>query len=545
MTFTNKYIESVWYLLAQLYEKGLLYKGFTIQPYSPAAGTGLSSHELNLPGCYKDVKDSTVVAQFKVIKDDKSSFLFELADAEVFFLAWTTTPWTLPSNTALAVGKKIEYIAVRTFNPYTYLPVVVVLAKDLKNKYFPEKDAELKIGDYEPGQKHIPFEVIGQFKGKELEGIRFEQLLPYAQPEDGDAFRVVKGDFVTTEEGTGIVHIAPSFGADDFKVGRQNGIGSLTMVDNQGRFIDKMGEFAGRYVKNEYDPNLDPEKEEDTVDIDIIVKLKKENKAFKTEKYVHSYPHCWRTDKPILYYPLDSWFIKSTARKDKMISLNETINWKPKATGIGRFGNWLENLVDWNLSRSRYWGTPLPIWRTEDLNEVICIGSAEQLKKEIEKAIDAGFMDVNPLEEFVPGDMSDENYETFDLHRPYVDKIVLVSPSGKKMMYGSTQAPCHMRSSITHLKTRISSGTTFRQTSSPREWTRPADGFSRSMPSPSCCSTQYLTRPVSLTAWCLTKMVIRCRNALAMPPTPSTLSTPSDLMRHAGICLPMRNPGTT
>ena len=434
MTFTNKYIESVWYLLAKLFEKDLLYKGFTIQPYSPAAGTGLSSHELNLPGCYKDVKDSTVVAQFKVIKDDKSSFLFKEGDRDVFFLAWTTTPWTLPSNTALAVGKKIDYIAVRTFNPYTYQPIVVILANDLKDKYFPEKNADLKMEEYQAGQKNIPFEVISEFKGKELEGIRFEQLLPYAQPEDGDAFRVVTGDFVTTEEGTGIVHIAPSFGADDFKVGRQNGIGSLTMVNNQGRFIDRMGEFAGRYVKNEYDPDFDPEKEEDTVDIDIIVKLKKENKAFKTEKYVHSYPHCWRTDKPILYYPLDSWFIRSTARKDRMISLNETINWKPRATGIGRFGNWLENLVDWNLSRSRYWGTPLPIWRTEDHSEVVCIGSVEQLKKEIEKAIDAGFMDTNPLEEFVPGDMSDENYETFDLHRPYVDKIILVSPSGKKMI---------------------------------------------------------------------------------------------------------------
>jgi len=433
MTFTNKYIESVWYLLAKLYEKGLLYKGYSIQPYSPAAGTGLSSHELNLPGCYRDVKDSTVVAQFKVIKDEKSSFLFDKGEENIFFLAWTTTPWTLPSNTALAVGKKIDYIAVKTFNPYTHLPIVVILAKDLKDKYFQEKDAALKLDDYEAGQKHIPFEVVGEFKGKTFEGIRFEQLLPYAQPDDGDAFRVVIGDFVSTEEGTGIVHIAPSFGADDFKIGRDNGIGSLTMVDKQGRFIDQMGEFAGRYVKNEYAPDFDPEKADDTVDIDIVVKLKKENKAFKTEKYVHSYPHCWRTDKPILYYPLDSWFIKSTAYKDKMQSLNETINWKPAATGVGRFGNWLENLVDWNLSRSRYWGTPLPIWRTENRGEVICIGSIEQLKNEIDKAVEAGFMDTNPLKNYVPGNMSEENYDTFDLHRPYVDKIILVSPTGKKM----------------------------------------------------------------------------------------------------------------
>jgi len=433
MTFTNKYIESVWYLLAKLYEKGLLYKGYTIQPYSPAAGTGLSSHELNLPGCYRDVKDSTVVAQFKVLNDEKSAFLHNLGKEDVFFLAWTTTPWTLPSNTALAVGKKIDYIAVRTFNPYTHLSTIVILAKDLKNKYFPEKDAELKLENYEAGQKHIPFELVGEFKGKELVDIRFEQLLPYAQPDDGDAFRVVLGDFVTTEDGTGIVHIAPSFGADDFKVGRDNGIGSLTMVDKQGRFIDQMGEFAGRYVKNEYAPDFDPEQAGDTVDIDIIVKLKKENKAFKTEKYIHSYPHCWRTDKPILYYPLDSWFIKSTAYKDKMLSLNETINWKPSATGVGRFGNWLENLVDWNLSRSRYWGTPLPIWRTDDSSEVVCIGSVEQLKQEIGKAIDAGFMDTNPLENYTPGEMSEENYDSFDLHRPYVDKIVLVSPTGKKM----------------------------------------------------------------------------------------------------------------
>lgn len=431
ITFDNKYIETVWYLLSQLNEKGLLYKGYTIQPYSPAAGTGLSTHELNLPGCYRNVKDATVVAQFKVIREECSEKLFNNIHGDVYFLAWTTTPWTLPSNTALALGKSITYVEVKTYNIYTGLPITVILAKDMFSKYFSEKNKDLALSEYKPGSKEVPYEVIHEFTGSSLEGIRYEQLLPYVQPDSGDPFRVVLGDFVSTEDGTGIVHIAPSFGADDFRMNRLFNVGALTLVDKQGKFTASMGEFAGRYVKNEYDPAA--KEGQESVDVEIIVKLKKENKAFKTEKYEHSYPHCWRTDKPILYYPLDSWFIKTTAFKERMAELNKTINWKPESTGTGRFGNWLENLVDWNLSRSRFWGVPLPVWSTEDGSEHLCISSAEHLKKEIEKSVKAGFMTGSNYLSFVPGDFSKENYERIDLHKPYVDQVILVSSTGKKM----------------------------------------------------------------------------------------------------------------
>ncbi len=457
ITFDNKYIETVWYLLSELYKKGLMYKGYTVQPYSPAAGTGLSTHELNQPGCYRDVKDTTVVAQFRLINNEQSQKLFAVKEnLPIYFLAWTTTPWTLPSNTALAVGSGISYVQVKTFNPYTAEQMMVFLAKDRLSAYFPEKNAGLAFDEYKAGDKAIPFEIIAEYKGSELLGLAYEQLIPWIKP-NGDAFRVISGDYVTTEDGTGIVHIAPTFGADDDRVAKASGIVPLIlidkadskrpMVDLQGRFyriedldpefvanqvdLDLYNEYAGRFVKNEYDPELTDKNA--SLDIDLSVMLKKENKAFKVEKHVHNYPHCWRTDKPILYYPLDSWFIKTTAYRDRMIELNNTINWKPAATGRGRFGNWLENLVDWNLSRSRFWGVPLPIWTSTDRKEQICIGSAEQLKAEIEKAIDAGFMENNPMGDFVPGEFSKENYETFDLHRPYADHIVLVSESGQKL----------------------------------------------------------------------------------------------------------------
>ncbi len=432
ITYENKYIESVWFLLKRLYDKGLLYKGYTIQPYSPAAGTGLSTHELNQPGTYKMVKDNTVVAQFRVIRDNHSDFLFSDLFGDLYMLAWTTTPWTLPSNTGLAMGKDIRYVLVKTYNPYTFREQTVVLAKELLHQYFPEKNTGLELENYHEGDKHIPYQIVAEYSGERFEGIRFEQLLPYAQPQDGDPFRVVLGDFVTTEDGTGIVHIAPSFGADDFRVGKQYGLGSLTLVDKHGKFTEEMGELAGRFVKPEYDPGC-VAGECPPVDIDIIVKLKHENKAFRSEKYEHSYPHCWRTDKPILYYPLDSWFIRTTAFRDEMINLNKTINWKPESTGTGRFGNWLENLVDWNLSRSRFWGTPLPIWRTEDGSFELCIGSMAHLKEECARSVKAGIMAHNPLENFDPGSLSDANYNRFDLHRPFVDEVILVSPEGKPM----------------------------------------------------------------------------------------------------------------
>ncbi len=421
ITFENDYIESVWYLLKQLYDKDLLYKGYTIQPYSPAAGTGLSSHELNMPGAYKDVKDTSAVAQFKVIRNEKSEFLYEGLEEgeEVHFIAWTTTPWTLPSNVALAVGAKIEYVRVKTFNPYTKLPVNLILAKDLLSKWFKPENAELSFEDYKPADKKIPFKVTASYKGADFELIDYEQLLPFVQPDDGEAFKVLIGDFVSTEDGTGIVHIAPSFGADDMRVGKKYGMGSLTLVDKQGKFTDEAGEFAGRYVKD-YKNEGESYR---NVDIDISIKLKEENKAFNVQKYSHNYPHCWRTDKPVLYYPLDSWFIKSTALKDRMTALNNTINWKPAHTGEKRFGNWLENLQDWNLSRSRFWGIPLPIWRSEDGVQEKCIGSVEELRAEVEKAVAAGYMSNNPFAE------SDD----FDLHRPYIDDVILVSEDGKPM----------------------------------------------------------------------------------------------------------------
>ncbi len=424
VTFDNNYIESVWSLLRKLYDKKLLYKGYTIQPYSWAAGTGLSSHELNQPGCYKNIKDTTVTAQFKIIKDPKSDKLFSDDKLDVFFLAWTTTPWTLPSNCALAVGKKIEYDLVKTFQPYTGQPIKIVLAKELVGKYFSEKAYGIPLEDYKTGDKIAPFKVEKTFTGKDLEGINYEQLMPYAKPEGGDGFRVILADYVTIADGTGIVHIAPSFGADDFRVAKQNGIGTLTLVNKQGKFVDAVTDFAGRLVKTKED-QLDLDK---STDLAIALKLKKEGKAFKVEKYEHNYPHCWRTDQPVIFYPLDSWFVKTTAAKDKMLELNKTINWKPEATGTGRFGNWLENMVDWNLSRSRFWGIPLPIWRTEDSSEELCIGSVDELDKEIKKSVAKGYMTEADIKK-----SRWEDIEHRDLHKPYADNIVLVSSKGQKM----------------------------------------------------------------------------------------------------------------
>ena len=454
ITYDNRYIETLWYLLKDLYKKGLLYKGYTIQPYSPAAGTGLSSHELNQPGCYRDVKDTTCTAQFRILDPKPEMAAF----GEPCFLAWTTTPWTLPSNTALCVGPNITYVAVQTYNAYTGMPVTVVLAKDLLNAHFNAKAADLELSDYKPGDKLIPFKVVGEWKGTELEGLHYEQLIPWVNPGEG-AFRVILGDYVTVEDGTGIVHIAPTFGADDDRVAKASGIPPLMLIDKDGNrrpMVDMTGKFflledldaeyvqanmnaadydpwQGKYVKNAYDETKG-EKDE-TLDIEICMMLKAQNRVFRIEKHVHNYPHCWRTDKPVLYYPLDSWFIRTTACRERMIELNNTINWKPQSSGSGRFGKWLENLQDWNLSRSRYWGTPLPIWRTEDGAEEICIGSVEELYNEIEKSVEAGFMESNPYKQvaFNPGEYTQENYDKIDLHRPYVDEVILVSASGKPM----------------------------------------------------------------------------------------------------------------
>ena len=460
ITYDNRYIETLWYLLKDIYDKGLLYKGYTIQPYSPTDGTGLSSHELNQPGCYKDVTDTTATAQFEVVKDGASQPLFGTEAFPVYFLAWTTTPWTLPSNTALCVGPNIDYVRVLSFNPYTGAPAIYVLAEALVGAWFNAKGAGVPLESYQKGDKVVPWKLLdGKFKGADLVGIRYKQLIPWFKP-DGDAFRVIPGDYVTTEDGTGIVHIAPTFGADDKRVAAASGIGAImpvdrdgnpqAQVDRQGRFyrledldpayaatVDpSYAPFSGRYVKSGYVEYFEHRTEETSLDVDLCLMMKAEGSLFKMQKHVHSYPHSWRTDRPVLYYPLDSWFIKATAVKDQMVALNKQIRWKPESTGTGRFGQWLENIQDWNLSRSRFWGTPLPIWRTEDGKEEKCIGSAAELYQELEKAVAAGVMKSNPLKEkgFDPADMSLENYDKIDLHRPYVDDMFLVSDSGKKMV---------------------------------------------------------------------------------------------------------------
>ena len=531
ITFTNDYIETLWFLLKDLYNKGLLYKGYTIQPYSPAAGTGLSSHELNMPGCYRDVKDLTCVALFKLkVDSEKLKVIFgnQLStlnpQLSTNAIAWTTTPWTLPSNTALCVGPNIEYNLVRSVNPVSGEQTYLILGKPLMSSFFPAEEEKPAFEDWKIGDKKLPYEVLGTVKGTDLVGIEYEQLIPWVNPGEG-AFRIIPGDYVTTEDGTGIVHIAPTFGADDKRVAASAGIPPLQMIDKDGKtqpMVDRTGKFwliedldpefvknymnveayrpyAGQFVKNAYDPTK-TEKDK-SLDVDIVVMLKEEGKLFKSEKHTHNYPHCWRTDKPVLYYPLDSWFIKTTALKDRMIELNKTINWKPEATGSGRFGNWLENLVDWNLSRSRYWGTPLPIWRTEDGKEEICIGSVEELRNEIEKSVKAGFMTENPY--------ASSDYTKFDLHRPYIDGVVLCSASGKKMFrepdlidvwFDSGAMPYaqyHYMGGKTadgKLSTLNSQLFLSQRISSPRVSTKPVAGSSRFMPSPRCASIALLTR---------------------------------------------------